>query len=304
MFFKPVLRAVITLLISISALQAVAQPVLPDMVGATDKGINVLSWMCQYDGIKSIAVQRSTDSVFNYATIGYVKNLKKGPQAYIDGHPDPGKNWYRLCIVFNSDLVWYSNRINIYIDSATLLNKQVLPPNDSLQKYAVGIKLDTTIVTQANSNVGSNVTSTITNNTNTNTNTTNNTKPNTTVVTATTQPATTQTAAIDTVKQVVAKLTINIPEPEELDQYTYIKSQYVFTNPFTGHVNIEIPKESGYHFYALKFFNLDDVPVLDVPRFTETEVIIDKRNFKKKGIYKFILKKDREKLEEGYITIY
>lgn len=290
MFFKPVLRAVITLLISISALQAVAQPVLPDMIGATDKGINVLSWMCQYDGIKSIAVQRSTDSVFNYVTVGYVKNLKKGPQAYIDGHPDPGKNWYRLCIVFNSDLVWYGNRINIYIDSATLLNKQVLPPNDSLQKYAVGIKLDTTIVTQVNNNVGSNVTSTIT-------------KGNTTVVSTTTQPATTQ-AAIDTVKQVVAKLTINIPEPEELDQYTYIKSQYVFTNPFTGHVNIEIPKENGYHFYALKFFNLDDVPVLDIPRFTETEVVIDKRNFKKKGIYKFILKKDRDKLEEGYITIY
>ena len=61
------------------------------MIGATDKGINILSWTCQYNGIKSIAVQRSTDSVYNYATVGYVKKLKKGPQAYIDEHPDPAE---------------------------------------------------------------------------------------------------------------------------------------------------------------------------------------------------------------------
>lgn len=278
MFFKGVLRTVLTLLISIIVIEVSAQPILPDMVGASDKGINVLSWTCQYDGIKSIAVQRSTDSVYNYATVGYVKNLKKGPQAYIDGHPDPGNNWYRLYIVFNSDLTWYSNRIKIYIDSATLIDKKVLPPNDSLQKYASGIRLDTTMVSATNLDA--------------------------TPITSTTVNSNNSANAIDTVQQVVARLTISIPEPEEIDQYTYIKSQYVFTNPFTGHINIEIPKEDGYHFFALKFFNLDDVQVLDIPRFTQNEVIIDKRNFKRKGIYKFILKKDREKLEEGYITVY
>lgn len=279
MFFKGVLRTVLTLLVSIIVIEVSAQPILPDMVGASDKGINVLSWTCQYDGIKSIAVQRSTDSVYNYATVGYVKNLKKGPQAYIDGHPDPGNNWYRLYIVFNSDLTWYSNRIKIYIDSATLMDKKVLPPNDSLQKYASGIRLDTTMVSATNLDA-------------------------TPITSTTVNPNSTSTNAIDTVQQVVARLTISIPEPEEIDQYTYIKSQYVFTNPFTGHINIEIPKEDGYHFFALKFFNLDDVQVLDIPRFTQNEVIIDKRNFKRKGIYKFILKKDREKLEEGYITVY
>lgn len=279
MFFKGVLRTVLTLLVSIIVIEVSAQPILPDMVGASDKGINVLSWTCQYDGIKSIAVQRSTDSVYNYATVGYVKNLKKGPQAYIDGHPDPGNNWYRLYIVFNSDLTWYSNRIKIYIDSATLMDKKVLPPNDSLQKYASGIRLDTTMVSATNLDA-------------------------TPITSTTINPNSTPANAIDTVQQVVARLTISIPEPEEIDQYTYIKSQYVFTNPFTGHINIEIPKEDGYHFFALKFFNLDDVQVLDIPRFTQNEVIIDKRNFKRKGIYKFILKKDREKLEEGYITVY
>src|ERR1043165_1812618 len=83
--------------------RSVAQPLLPDMVGTTQKGVNILSWTSQYDGLKSIAVQRSADSTYNYVSIGYVKNLKKGPQAFIDGHPVPGKNWYRLYIVFNSD---------------------------------------------------------------------------------------------------------------------------------------------------------------------------------------------------------
>ena len=115
---------------------------LPDMIGATDKGINVLSWNCQYDGLKFIAVQRSADSVFNYVTIGYVKNTKQGPQAYIDGHPLPGDNWYRLNIGFSSDLTWNSNRLKIHIDSATLLAKGVVPPNDSLQRYASGIKIE------------------------------------------------------------------------------------------------------------------------------------------------------------------
>ena len=107
------------LVLFVSATQLLkAQPVLPDIVGATDKGINVLSWTSQYDGIKSIAVQRSSDSVYNFATIGYVKNLKKVTQAFIDGHPVPGNNWYRLYINFNSDLTWYSNRFKIFVDSA------------------------------------------------------------------------------------------------------------------------------------------------------------------------------------------
>ena len=79
---------------------AKAQPTLPDIMVLTQNGVNIISWVSQYEGLKSIAVQRSADSVFNYATIGYVKNLKKGPQAFIDGHPNPGVNWYRLTIVF------------------------------------------------------------------------------------------------------------------------------------------------------------------------------------------------------------
>ncbi|HTN18090.1 MAG TPA: hypothetical protein VL092_10440, partial [Chitinophagaceae bacterium] len=62
---------------------SIAQPVLPDMASVTQNGINILTWTCQYDGVKSIAVQRSSDSNLNYITIGYVKDVKKGVQYYL-----------------------------------------------------------------------------------------------------------------------------------------------------------------------------------------------------------------------------
>lgn len=220
-------------------MSAKAQPMLPDMQALTQKGINILSWTNQYDGLKSIAVERSADSIYNFTTIGYVKDLKKGPQAFIDGHPNPGVNWYRLNIVFSSDLNWYSNRVKIFVDSAQLLQQRVLPPNDSLQKMVNSLTLN------------------------------------------------------------------NSSDPSEINAFTYIRSQYVFTNPFTGHVNVELPENADKKAtYSLKFFNGNNTEVLHVPKISEHTIIIDKRNFQKKGLYKFELRKNKELLETGYITIY
>src|SRR3954465_12927824 len=91
-----------------------AQPMLPNISGSADKGVVLLSWACQYNGVKAIAVLHSTDSVYNFRIIGYVKKLEKGVQAYVDGHPDTGKNYYKLSIVFNSGLTWTSNRRQVY----------------------------------------------------------------------------------------------------------------------------------------------------------------------------------------------
>lgn len=245
------MRAVLGLVLTLIVLHTNAQPLLPDITGTTEKGVNIISWTCQYEGIKSIAVQRSGDSAYNYITTGYVKNLKKGIQAFVDGHPNAGKNWYRLYIVFNSDLTWYSNRINLPVDSSQLLKQQaVLPPNDSLQKI-----------------LGTN-------------------------------------SGNDSLQKLVRKIAIKITTDEtEINPLTYIKSQYIFTNPLTGHVNMELP-EVTKHKYSIKFFNQKEKLVLEVPHIMDSPVIIDKRNFQQKGLYKFILKKDNSQLETGYISIY
>lgn len=248
--------------------KVIAQPVLPDIIGVSQEGLNILSWSSQYDGIKSIAVQRSSDSVYNFAAIGYVKNLAKGPQAFIDGHPNPGKNWYRLYIVFNSDLTWYSNRVRIMVDSADILKRKVMLSNDSLQKLASRVRvLDTAKTAMSTPS-------------NTNGNTTTTTPPPSKPV-----------------------ITLSIPDASGVDAYAYIKSEFVFTNPFTGHINVEI-KDSKAHAYSIIFYDQKNKPVLEIPRIPEPAIIIDKRNFQKKGMYKFELMKNKEKLEMGYITIY
>jgi hypothetical protein len=268
----------------------VLPPQLPYIAGATDRGISVLSWYCQYDGIKTIAVQRSRDSIHNFMTVGYVKNLKKGPQAFIDGHPMPGNNWYQLYIVFNSDLTWMSTRFKIFVDSSAILKKGVLPPNDSLQKFAARIKVDSSVTVVRQKNIVTTM--------------------------ETTKPKT--YSRDSAVSQIVSpmgfaeppppvperpKLSVSIPDPEEISAYSYLKSQYVFTNPFTGHVNVEISDVKQHH-YSVRFFNAKNKEVLDIPNVTEKQVIIDKRNFQGKGLYKFELRQDRQQLETGYITIY
>jgi len=257
-------------------------PVLPDIIAASDKGINVISWTCQYDGLKSIAVQRSSDSIFNYITVGYVKNLKKGTQAFIDGHPAPGNNWYRLYIAFSSDLTWYSNSIKVFIDSATLLRKGVIPPNDSLQKYASTVNIDPEDVIASST-----------------------APPPAPVNSGNTTYSRPSTTNNNTAPRPAPKLNLNMPKNDEVDQFTYIKSRHVFTNPFTGHVTLELPEDMR-ETYSIQFFKQGDEknPVLDVPRIRKSKVIIDKRNFQGKGMYKFVLMKGKNKLEEGYISLF
>jgi hypothetical protein len=241
-----------------------AQPNLPDVLGGSEKGINILTWANQYEGLKSISVQRSSDSIFNYVTVGYVKNLKKGQQSFIDGHPVPGNNWYRLYIVFNSDLTWFSNRIKLVVDSSAIANKGVIPPNDSLQKLVATIrmKVDTT-----------NGKSTLTG------------------------------GGTDSVSKALSSIKLSLPPSNDLNAYNYVRSQYVFTNPFTGHVNIEVP-DLTKHRYSVVFMNQQKKKLFEIARVTESPIIIDKRNFQQKGLFQFELKKDDVKIETGFITIY
>lgn len=240
----------------LTAVTTQAQPLLPDLVGVTQKGVNILAWTAQYDGLKSIAVQRSSDSVYNFTTIGYVKNLKKGPQGFIDGHPTPGNNWYRLYIAFSSDLTWYSNRFKLRVDSTDIANKGVLPPNDSLQK-----SVKSAAAALANIRLDS------------------------------------SGATIGKIPEAA------LPDAASVAIETYIRSQYVFTNPFTGHVNIEVPNARTTA-YSIRFYDAGERAVLDISRVPESPVVIDKRNFQKKGLYRFELYRDRAKWESGYVTIY
>jgi hypothetical protein len=332
------------------------------MVSVTQNGINILTWTCQYDGVKTIAVQRSSDSNFNFITIGYVRDVKKGVQYYLDGHPKLGANWYRVKLVFGSDLSWTSNRIKVMVDSAQIAKARSLPPNDSLQGLIAKSHIKTVEV------AATAVSTTV--------------KPKVEKVQSTTsavedtlraapidrnlptkglQPAPKLTMPVATNAQPISKLagntladsmseptfynpknlptkglqsmptktlpvttttipvpaievppapivvkpliSLEIPDIESVDAYSYIKSQYVFTNPFTGHVNIEVADAKSSK-YSIEFFDSKNAKILEIPKLNETNIVLDKRNFQRVGIYKFELYKDKVKLETGYVTIY
>lgn len=229
------IAAVLVLLFSINQ-ASFAQPVLPAISAVTEGGFTVLSWNNPYEsGLKSISVQRSADSNYNFSTIGYVSNLKKGVQSFVDAHPMVGKNWYRVVILFTSDMEWRSNLGKVIVDSAAIANRKPLPPSDSLQK----------LISQSG----------------------------------------------------------NAAALNSLNTVSYPKSQYVFTNPFTGNVNIEILdaiKES----YLLIFYDQNDREVLKIPRINDKIVILDKRNFQTTGLFKFKLFKNKAEFDKGYVTIY
>jgi hypothetical protein len=213
-----------------------AQPDLPNIGVITQGGLNIISWKNPYKGgLKSMAVERSNDSVHNFTAIGYVKNLNDAVQSFVDVHPMVGKNWYRLHIVFTSDVDWMSNEQFIGVDSAAIANRKPLPPSDSLQK----------------------------------------------IINA--------TGGVATVSELKA---VEMP-----------KSQYVFANPFTGNVNIEI-QDAIEGNYQLIFYDANDKEVLKIPRINDKTVILDKRNFQNTGLYKFRLLKNKEEFDKGYVTIY
>lgn len=214
-----------------------AQPALPDMAVTTKGGINIISFLNPYEtGLKSIGVERSADSVHNFANIGFLPGIKGGALNFVDPHPMVGANWYRVRIVFSSGTDWVCNIKSVSVDSMDIANQKSLPPSDSLQK----------IISVSGGN----------------------------------------TAVVNEIK------TVELP-----------KSQYVFTNPFTGNINIEIPDAIKYNF-ELIFYDQKDKEVLRIPRINDKVVILDKRNFQTTGIFKFKLNKDKAEFDKGFVTIY
>jgi hypothetical protein len=199
---------------SLIAMSASGQATLPVINAATTQGINIISWINPYEnGIKSIAVQRSADSNYNFSTIGIVPNVKKGQQSFVDPNPMIGKNWYRLVIVFTSETDWKSDLAKVMVDSAEIANRKPLPPSDSLQK----------IINNTTANTANNI------------------------------------AAVEAINSAVT--TVTLP-----------KSQYVFTNPFTGNINIEVSDALQVN-YTLLFFDKNKKQILKIPRLNDKSII-------------------------------
>lgn len=236
-------KYIITLLFACISYISYGQKSLPDLDITTNQGVSILSWTNPYiNGIKTIYVERSKDSIVNYSNIGVVKGLNNNIQGFVDATPFAGDNWYRVVVVFNSDIEWKSNIVKVFVDSQAIINRAAIKSKDSLEKTIVKNleekgKIDTAIV-----------------------------------------------------ENVVKKV-------------TYPKSKYVFTDPFSGNINIKLPNFEDF-LYSIKFYTLEDKYLFVIPRIVEGEIILDKRNFQNLTTYKFIIYKDDKEFEKGFVTIF
>ena len=259
-----------------------AQPTLPGISGAADKDIVVLTWNCQYDGVKAISVLRSMDSLANYSTIGNVKKLEKGIQVFVDAVPARGKNFYKLNILFKSGLKWTSNYCIVYINPAPIAPLPVLPKNDTSPRLVIANPKP-----PKNKEIMANIA-----------------KPKVSVANGAdtnniyTQPTTKKPAAA----VLKPRFNLNYNDPS-LSMPTFIKPMYINADPFSGQVTINLPDNVRGHRYDVKFYDQQSRTALEIPFINAPKVIIDRKNFQHKGLYKFVLHKDGLELETGYIAI-
>ena len=236
------LFCILTLLIGAPSVFAQDIPTLPEVLAITKEGINILSWNNPYEkGVKTIAVQRSADSNYNFATIGVPSKIAGGIASFVDPHPLAGKNWYRLIVTFESGIDFNSNLVLLKVDSADIARQKTLPSTAEVQKAV-------------NQN---------------------------------------EEHPKDVVNEVIKEVaTASLP-----------KSRYVYTNPFSGNINIEFP-DALVNSYQIDFFDVNRKKVLTIPRVNDKVVILDKRNFNALGIYQFTILKNKKEFERGYVTIY
>lgn len=233
----------ISFLLCSSTVAVYAQKTLPDLSITTEKGFNIISWINPYkSGVKTVIVERSLDSNANFATIGMIKDLNSNIQSFVDVAPLAGDNWYRVNVVFESNIDWKSNVAMITLDSLAIVNRKQINSSDTLQK-AINEEINKKGTVDAN------------------------------IVTK-------------NVKQV------ELP-----------KSKYIYTNPFSGNINIELPDTKEYN-YTITFYSNADKKLFEVPRIHEDEIILDKRNFQNIGTYKFTIWRDDKEFEKGFISIY
>lgn len=269
-----------------------AQPTLPDIAANCENKDVIISWQNQYDKIKVITVMRSADSLNDFEIIGYLKKPAKGINDYTDKKVSPGRYYYKLAIVFSTGLNWRSNFTTIVVPPPSREKPKELPQNEPTETQKSKPIVTKPPATQLESSFSEK----------------NKAKSPDTVKKQThALPVVAITFAADsnvTTKPVPPKPKIHYSYDEINDNTPiFIRSKYIYSDSESGHVRMDLPEDVETHHYSVKFYDKDKHMIIEVPKLNSTKIILDKRNFQHKGVYKFILRKDYTELESGFITI-
>ena len=85
---------------------------------------------------------------------------------------------------------------------------------------------------------------------------------------------------------------------------TQIQPRYCHTDTHTGNITLTLPADVDKYHYSIKFFDLQNKLITEVPHPGTATLIFDKKNFQRRKIIRFVLRKDGVELEEGWMTLY
>lgn len=132
---KQIVRSIIAVVIFIGTIttakaqQVPTVPVLPNFQALIKPGKIQLDWISGFPNAAQIGIQRSLDSVLNFVTIGYASYPTESRNAYLDNKPLPGKNYYRLFILFKDNRYMYSKTV-LAVPDSTISATAVLGAGD------------------------------------------------------------------------------------------------------------------------------------------------------------------------------
>lgn len=97
------------------------------------------------------------------------------------------------------------------------------------------------------------------------------------------------------------KFKLTMPELDLDAMYT--DPIYVRNNKTTGHLDVRLPADHSMHNWSLEFYDKKKQAVLSIPLVKARNLVIDKRNFRRRGLYRFELRKDGVVFEWGHIIV-
>jgi hypothetical protein len=256
----------------------IAQDTLPHfrVVRKTDNR-NVISWINSYPYTSQMNIQRSTDSLRNFASILTVPDPKSPQNGYVDTKAPSQKVYYRLFIVLDSGKYIFTKSKSPAPDTATDINDQVLNDNqrvvlsDSLTNHEE-MRLKEKLLTSGSR--GTRLFVIKRNNIYSSVSPKDFRKFRDSIV-----YETHDTLVFESEDTVYVKPFIN--------REMYRASRYVYTEKY-GNVMIALP-DALQKKYSIRFFDDYKTPLFEIKEIKSASLIVDKTNFVHSGWFWFEL---------------
>ena len=112
-----------------------AQDTLPKISVINRSGKIIVSWKNAYGAnISNINIQRSTDSIKKFVTIGTVLNPMNDENGYVDNKLPTGKIFYRVFVAFEGGAYLFSRSHVPVMDTVKIIEKEIIEFENEIVK--------------------------------------------------------------------------------------------------------------------------------------------------------------------------